>query len=162
MISLWPYVRQEPYIEIYTGCRVVFSCPVKHLLVQCRTTGWQKVNSGSRNSFIGKEARSAEGKNIWFGKSGLSTWGSAEGIETEVCFIQSAWVSWRRRRKCTVNKRFLNIFGHFFIYSVRDVLPLAMKRKNLPTIYFVTPTHYRPTQKADLTRLSQTLGVFNW
>lgn len=30
---------------------------------------------------------------------------------------------------------------------------------NLPVIYFITPTYYRPTQKADLTRLVQTLGI---
>lgn len=42
--------------------------------------------------------------------------------------------------------------------SVRDVLPMAADRKNMPTIYFITPTYYRPTQKADLIRLSQTLA----
>ena len=37
--------------------------------------------------------------------------------------------------------------------------------KNLPTIYCITPTHARPTQKADLTRLCQTLQHvwnFHW
>lgn len=42
--------------------------------------------------------------------------------------------------------------------KVRDRLPLAENRKDLPTIYFITPTYYRPTQKADLTRLAQTLA----
>ncbi|KHN87042.1 putative glucuronosyltransferase sqv-8 [Toxocara canis] len=42
--------------------------------------------------------------------------------------------------------------------KVRDRLPLADSRRNLPTIYFITPTHYRPTQKADLTRLAQTVA----
>lgn len=38
-------------------------------------------------------------------------------------------------------------------------------RKNLPTIYCITPTYVRPTQKADLTRLCQTLQHvqnFHW
>ncbi|VDK44567.1 unnamed protein product [Anisakis simplex] len=42
--------------------------------------------------------------------------------------------------------------------KVRDRLPLAESRRNLPMIYFITPTYYRPTQKADLTRLAQTLA----
>uniref|UniRef100_A0A914RLL3 Galactosylgalactosylxylosylprotein 3-beta-glucuronosyltransferase n=1 Tax=Parascaris equorum TaxID=6256 RepID=A0A914RLL3_PAREQ len=41
---------------------------------------------------------------------------------------------------------------------VRDRLPLADSRRDLPMIYFVTPTRYRPAQKADLTRLGQTLA----
>uniref|UniRef100_A0A0N5ABY0 Galactosylgalactosylxylosylprotein 3-beta-glucuronosyltransferase n=1 Tax=Syphacia muris TaxID=451379 RepID=A0A0N5ABY0_9BILA len=47
--------------------------------------------------------------------------------------------------------------------SVRDVLPVVEKRKAMPMIHFITPTYYRPTQKADLIRLSQTLcPYFNW
>ena len=37
--------------------------------------------------------------------------------------------------------------------------------KNLPTVYCITPTYARPTQKADLTRLCQTLQHvwnFHW
>ncbi|VDK78329.1 unnamed protein product [Litomosoides sigmodontis] len=41
---------------------------------------------------------------------------------------------------------------------VRDRLPLAEMRKDLPFIYFITPTYRRPTQKADLVRLAQTLA----
>lgn len=42
--------------------------------------------------------------------------------------------------------------------TVRDRIPLAESRKDLPFIYFITPTYYRPTQKADLIRLAQTLA----
>ncbi|KAI1720026.1 glycosyltransferase family 43 domain-containing protein [Ditylenchus destructor] len=41
--------------------------------------------------------------------------------------------------------------------QVKDLLPLASRRKNLPFIFFVTPTGRRPAQKADLIRLYQTL-----
>uniref|UniRef100_A0A915Q5L5 Galactosylgalactosylxylosylprotein 3-beta-glucuronosyltransferase n=1 Tax=Setaria digitata TaxID=48799 RepID=A0A915Q5L5_9BILA len=41
---------------------------------------------------------------------------------------------------------------------VRDRIPLAEMRKDLPFIYFVTPTYRRLTQKADLIRLAQTLA----
>jgi galactosylgalactosylxylosylprotein 3-beta-glucuronosyltransferase 3 len=41
--------------------------------------------------------------------------------------------------------------------QVRDLLPMTKNRKNLPPIFFVTPTARRPTQKADLTRLHETL-----
>ncbi|KAJ1371899.1 hypothetical protein KIN20_033934 [Parelaphostrongylus tenuis] len=42
---------------------------------------------------------------------------------------------------------------------VRDRLRLAgTDRQAVPMIYFVTPTGFRPTQKADLTRLSYTLS----
>ncbi|KAM3718221.1 Coiled-coil domain-containing protein [Dirofilaria immitis] len=41
---------------------------------------------------------------------------------------------------------------------VRDRIPLAEIRKSLPFIYFITPTYRRPTQKADLIRLAQTLA----
>lgn len=44
------------------------------------------------------------------------------------------------------------------IFRMHDLLPLTKNRRNLPTIFFVTPTALRPTQKADLTRLSQTLS----
>lgn len=46
-----------------------------------------------------------------------------------------------------------------FSYRVRDRIPLAEMRKGLPFIYFITPTYRRPTQKADLIRLAQTLGM---
>ncbi|PAV56731.1 hypothetical protein WR25_04999 [Diploscapter pachys] len=43
--------------------------------------------------------------------------------------------------------------------SVRDKLSLSSNvRRNAPVIYFVTPTAFRPAQKADLTRLSYTLS----
>uniref|UniRef100_A0A915EQ36 Galactosylgalactosylxylosylprotein 3-beta-glucuronosyltransferase n=1 Tax=Ditylenchus dipsaci TaxID=166011 RepID=A0A915EQ36_9BILA len=38
-------------------------------------------------------------------------------------------------------------------FQVKDLLPFVTKRKNLPTIFFITPTTQRPAQKADLTRL---------
>ncbi|VDO45125.1 unnamed protein product, partial [Onchocerca flexuosa] len=41
---------------------------------------------------------------------------------------------------------------------VRDRILLAEVRKDLPFIYFITPTYRRPTQKADLIRLAQTLA----
>ncbi|GMT14169.1 hypothetical protein PFISCL1PPCAC_5466, partial [Pristionchus fissidentatus] len=43
--------------------------------------------------------------------------------------------------------------------QVRDRLQLLSNRKktSLPMIYFITPTGFRCEQKADLTRLSQTL-----
>uniref|UniRef100_A0A0R3RWP0 Galactosylgalactosylxylosylprotein 3-beta-glucuronosyltransferase n=1 Tax=Elaeophora elaphi TaxID=1147741 RepID=A0A0R3RWP0_9BILA len=41
---------------------------------------------------------------------------------------------------------------------VRDRIPLAEMREDLPFIYFITPTYRRPTQKADLIRLAQTLA----
>ncbi|VDN84282.1 unnamed protein product [Brugia pahangi] len=44
-----------------------------------------------------------------------------------------------------------------FACRVRDRIPLAEMRKGLPFIYFITPTYRRPTQKADLIRLAQTL-----
>lgn len=37
-------------------------------------------------------------------------------------------------------------------------LPLINSQLTLPIIFFITPTAFRPTQKADLTRLSQTLS----
>uniref|UniRef100_A0A914DSJ0 Galactosylgalactosylxylosylprotein 3-beta-glucuronosyltransferase n=1 Tax=Acrobeloides nanus TaxID=290746 RepID=A0A914DSJ0_9BILA len=43
-------------------------------------------------------------------------------------------------------------------FQVRDVQSLARNRKNLPTIFFVTPTGPRLEQKADLIRLAQTLS----
>lgn len=46
-----------------------------------------------------------------------------------------------------------------FVRRVRDRMPLAEIRKDLPFIYFITPTYRRPTQKADLVRLAQTLGM---
>ncbi|KAI6184137.1 Galactosylgalactosylxylosylprotein 3-beta-glucuronosyltransferase [Aphelenchoides bicaudatus] len=42
--------------------------------------------------------------------------------------------------------------------QIRDLLPLTKNRLNLPIIFFVTPTKRRPTQKADLIRLHQTLS----
>jgi len=44
---------------------------------------------------------------------------------------------------------------------VKDLMPLRADRKNSPTIFFVTPSARRPSQKADLTRLAQTLARIN-
>uniref|UniRef100_A0A914XPB5 Galactosylgalactosylxylosylprotein 3-beta-glucuronosyltransferase n=1 Tax=Plectus sambesii TaxID=2011161 RepID=A0A914XPB5_9BILA len=41
--------------------------------------------------------------------------------------------------------------------KLRDRLSLVEDRSDLPMIYFITPTHYRPEQRAELTRLSNTL-----
>jgi len=41
--------------------------------------------------------------------------------------------------------------------QVRDLTQARKDRKHLPTIFFITPTKSRPEQKADLTRLGQTL-----
>src|SRR4051794_33317444 len=40
-------------------------------------------------------------------------------------------------------------------------MPLRVERRNAPTIFFITPTYTRPTQKADLVRLAQTLAHVN-
>uniref|UniRef100_A0A1I7WRZ1 Galactosylgalactosylxylosylprotein 3-beta-glucuronosyltransferase n=1 Tax=Heterorhabditis bacteriophora TaxID=37862 RepID=A0A1I7WRZ1_HETBA len=43
--------------------------------------------------------------------------------------------------------------------SIRDRISLiGPSRKGEPMIYFITPTYFRPSQKADLTRLSYTLS----
>uniref|UniRef100_A0A7E4V615 Galactosylgalactosylxylosylprotein 3-beta-glucuronosyltransferase n=1 Tax=Panagrellus redivivus TaxID=6233 RepID=A0A7E4V615_PANRE len=42
--------------------------------------------------------------------------------------------------------------------EVRDYSQARHDRKNLPMVFFVTPTKRRPEQKADLTRLGQTLA----
>ena len=42
-------------------------------------------------------------------------------------------------------------------FRVRDLTQARKDRKHLPTIFFITPTKFRPEQKADLTRLGQTL-----
>uniref|UniRef100_A0AC34R3S2 Galactosylgalactosylxylosylprotein 3-beta-glucuronosyltransferase n=1 Tax=Panagrolaimus sp. JU765 TaxID=591449 RepID=A0AC34R3S2_9BILA len=41
--------------------------------------------------------------------------------------------------------------------EVRDLTNSRKDRKYLPTIFFITPTKFKPEQKADLTRLGQTL-----
>jgi hypothetical protein len=42
--------------------------------------------------------------------------------------------------------------------QVRDYSQARQDRKNLPQIFFITPTKFRAEQKADLTRLGQTLA----
>lgn len=44
------------------------------------------------------------------------------------------------------------------LLRVRDYSQARRDRKHLPTIFFITPTYFRPEQKADLTRLGQTLA----
>ena len=56
---------------------------------------------------------------------------------------------------------FINILYVKFNYPyfrIHDLLPLTKNRRNLPTIFFVTPTSQRPAQKADLIRLYHTLS----
>jgi galactosylgalactosylxylosylprotein 3-beta-glucuronosyltransferase 3 len=47
---------------------------------------------------------------------------------------------------------------NLFVFRIRDLVPLTKNRLNMPMIFFVTPTKRRPTQKADLIRLHQTLS----
>ncbi|VDN55560.1 unnamed protein product [Dracunculus medinensis] len=95
----------------------------------------------------------------------LIIWFNLENLDEKRLFIEAELETFKRKRDNLQIKiwnlqkdihrmeKYLSKINNL----IRDRLLMTENPNNLPVIYFITPTYYRPTQKADLTRLVQTL-----
>uniref|UniRef100_A0A1I8AVD9 Galactosylgalactosylxylosylprotein 3-beta-glucuronosyltransferase n=1 Tax=Steinernema glaseri TaxID=37863 RepID=A0A1I8AVD9_9BILA len=102
---------------------------------------------------------------LFFSCQLLLFWSNFEDLDEKKASLEAA-VARLERRKDVLRKQIMDLERESFRINktllrseilLKDRLPLLKNPRNLSPIFFVTPTHYRPAQKADLTRLAQTL-----
>jgi hypothetical protein len=70
------------------------------------------------------------------------------------CYLLLTIYYWSRTLELTSEKNLLKLENNLF----RAKCIKCFHEENIPQIIFVTPTVFKPEQKADLTRLGQTLS----
>ncbi|KAK0419535.1 hypothetical protein QR680_014196 [Steinernema hermaphroditum] len=102
---------------------------------------------------------------LFFACQLLLLWSNFEDLDEKKASVEAA-VARLERRKDVLQKKIMDLERESYRINktllrseilLKDRLPLLKNSRDLPPIFFITPTHYRPAQKADLTRLAQTL-----